>query len=88
MFSGIVERMGEIVELDLKEKWGRISIKATGWEEPVELGESIAVQGICLTVAERDGIAQLNHLLEIPEIATPQATASGDDDDAHRNPTP
>jgi riboflavin synthase len=55
MFSGIVERPGEIIELDLKEKWGRITVRASGWDPVIELGESIAVQGICLTAAEIDG---------------------------------
>lgn len=55
MFTGIVERMGRIRELDLAEKWGRIYIEAEGWDRPVALGESIAVQGVCLTVAEIAG---------------------------------
>lgn len=55
MFSGIVERMGEIVELDLAEKWGKIGVRTTGWDRPVQAGESICVQGICLTVTRADG---------------------------------
>lgn len=52
MFTGIVEKMGRIVELDLVEKWGRIVIAAGVWPRPLEMGESIATSGICLTVAE------------------------------------
>lgn len=55
MFTGIVERMGRIVELDLAEKWGRLWVEAEGWTRPLELGESIATSGICLTVAAIDG---------------------------------
>ena len=55
MFTGIVERMGRITELDLAEKWGRITLDAGAWERPVAIGESIAVQGICLTVAALEG---------------------------------
>ncbi len=51
MFSGIVERMGVIKELNLDEKWGTIALEAPAWDTPVEEGESIAVSGICLTVA-------------------------------------
>ena len=51
MFTGIVQRMGQIAELDLKEKWGRITLDGGVWERPVEMGESIAISGICLTVA-------------------------------------
>jgi riboflavin synthase len=45
--------MGKITELDLEEKWGRIALETTPWQPAVEIGESIAVQGICLTVAEK-----------------------------------
>ncbi len=55
MFSGIVERMGTIREWNLEEQWGRIGIEAKGWTRPVELGESIAVQGICLTATAIEG---------------------------------
>ncbi len=55
MFSGIVEKIGIIVEHDLTEKWGRIGVKIEDWEKPVEKSESICTQGVCLTVAERDG---------------------------------
>jgi riboflavin synthase len=55
MFTGIVAKKGTIVEWDLAEKWGRIAVEAGAWDRPVEIGESIAVQGICLTVARTDG---------------------------------
>ena len=54
MFSGIVQKMGEIVVHDLAEKWGRLGVKFEDWETPIEKGESICTQGICLTVAERE----------------------------------
>lgn len=55
MFSGIVQKMGTIVQCDLAEKWGRIGLRIEDWEDPVREGESICTQGICLTVAEREG---------------------------------
>lgn len=65
MFSGIVERMGKIVEYDLQEKWGRIALESTGWDPAVISGESIACQGICLTVAEqKDNIFYFDVLRE------------------------
>lgn len=55
MFSGIVERLGEIKMLDLEEKWGRIALEVKNpWERTVEQGESIAVSGICLTLTRID----------------------------------
>ncbi|MBP7274860.1 MAG: riboflavin synthase [Kiritimatiellae bacterium] len=55
MFTGIIQKMGKITELDLKEKWGRIVIDAGAWDRPMEAGESVAVSGICLTVTRTDG---------------------------------
>lgn len=55
MFTGIIQKMGMITELDLKEKWGRIVINAGAWDRPMEEGESVAVSGICLTVTRMDG---------------------------------
>jgi len=52
MFSGIVQKTARISRLDLAEKWGTIELDAGAWERPVERGESIAVQGICLTVVD------------------------------------
>ncbi len=55
MFTGIVAKTGKIVEWDLSEKWGRIAVDAGDWERPIEKGESVAVSGICLTVARVEG---------------------------------
>ena len=57
MFTGIVQRKGAIETLDLREKWGRIRIRAGAWDRPIEMGESVAVSGICLTVAGIEGEA-------------------------------
>jgi riboflavin synthase alpha subunit len=48
MFTGIVERRGRVL------KPGRRLAVETGWED-LALGESIAVAGVCLTVARRTG---------------------------------
>ncbi|MCF7838783.1 MAG: riboflavin synthase [Candidatus Marinimicrobia bacterium] len=57
MFSGIIEGLGRLTQCDLSEKWGRIAVEVQGqpWPEPIAQGESIATQGICLTVCESDG---------------------------------
>jgi riboflavin synthase len=55
MFSGIVEKMGVIRVHDLADQWGVLGIEMEDWDDPVEEGESIATQGICLTVARRSG---------------------------------
>ncbi len=55
MFTGIVERMGTLAEVAWTERCGRLAIEAPGWDRPVEVGESVAVEGICLTVVAVEG---------------------------------
>ncbi len=53
MFSGIIERVAP-VESARTSGGSRLLRLATGWDD-LALGESIAVNGVCLTVAEFDG---------------------------------
>lgn len=57
MFTGIVEEKGIIRSLRLNGSSGRIAVKASRVLEGTELGDSIAVNGVCLTVTslEPDG---------------------------------
>lgn len=55
MFTGIVQRRGRIVERSLEREWGRIVVEAGLWDRPVDIGESIAVSGVCLTVKTVEG---------------------------------
>jgi riboflavin synthase len=57
MFTGIVEVLGEIRRLALRGNSGQISIRASKVLEGTKIGDSIAVNGICLTVTslQRDG---------------------------------
>lgn len=50
MFTGIVEELGEIIELD--RQGARLRIKANDVLTDATLGSSIAVNGCCLTVVE------------------------------------
>jgi len=50
MFTGIIEETGEIKRLDITGKSGRIELKAKTVLEGTKIGDSIAVNGICLTV--------------------------------------
>jgi riboflavin synthase len=55
MFTGLVEGQGEVVRIENKGDHSLLSIKATfAWEEK-KIGESIAVNGICLTAANWKG---------------------------------
>ena len=50
MFTGIVEELGQLQKLEKGDEWGRISVAADIVLEDVKLGDSIAVNGVCLTV--------------------------------------
>ena len=51
MFTGIIEEVGEVIEAGA----GRLRIKARAILADAALGDSIAINGVDLTVAERDG---------------------------------
>ena len=50
MFTGIVEELGTIKSLNMQGTSGQIAIKAKKVLENTKIGDSIAVNGICLTV--------------------------------------
>ena len=53
MFTGIVEEMGEVVSMARTERTARVEIRAAVALDGSELGASVAVNGVCLTVVER-----------------------------------
>jgi riboflavin synthase len=55
MFTGIVEIVGEVRSVEAKPELTRLTIAVGDLAEGVELGDSIAVNGACLTVAQSDG---------------------------------
>jgi len=50
MFTGIVEELGELQEIELKPNSALLTIKANKVLNDVQLGDSISVNGVCLTV--------------------------------------
>ncbi|WP_394792883.1 riboflavin synthase [Armatimonas sp.] len=52
MFTGIVEAVGKIVALDSGRDSVRLSVSAAHIAEDVAIGDSVAVNGVCLTVVE------------------------------------
>ncbi len=52
MFTGIIEEMGTVLSLRMGGAEARLEVKAQKVLEGTELGDSIAVNGVCLTVAE------------------------------------
>ena len=49
MFTGIVEEVGRIITADRKGNSARLKIEAEKVLEDIKIGDSIAVNGICLT---------------------------------------
>ena len=54
MFTGIVEELGEVAAVEPLTDAARLSIRARTVGEDVGLGDSISVNGVCLTVTGWD----------------------------------
>ena len=56
MFTGLVEETGEVCSLEEGREGGvRLVVRAPGISAGVVLGDSVAVNGCCLTVAAHEG---------------------------------
>ncbi|MBD0358469.1 MAG: riboflavin synthase, partial [Rubrobacter sp.] len=59
MFTGLVEVTGRVVSVEQGSarhaRMARLSINATGIARGTQIGDSVSVNGVCLTVNERDG---------------------------------
>ncbi len=56
MFTGIVEEIGQIVGIDNQNDSSRISIKTEKILNSAKIGDSISINGVCLTVTSIDGL--------------------------------
>jgi riboflavin synthase len=56
LFTGIIEAVGTVVELQEAEGLVRIAVEAPGIAAEVRLGDSVAVNGACLTIAAEDEV--------------------------------
>jgi riboflavin synthase len=55
MFTGIVEKLGTVVAMESRDRGGSIRVDG-GWNlTEIRLGDSICVNGACLTVSSLDG---------------------------------
>ena len=52
MYTGLVVAKGRVSSIESTEAGSRLRIDRCGWEHAPERGDSIAVNGVCLTVAE------------------------------------
>lgn len=58
MFTGIVEELGEVAALESLPDAARLSVRARVAGDDVSLGDSISVNGVCLTVTGWDDEGQ------------------------------
>jgi riboflavin synthase len=54
MFTGLVQAVGEIDRAERTPAGTRLTVRAPAWEAPASPGDSIAVNGVCLTIAASD----------------------------------
>ncbi len=53
MFTGLIETVGRLERVETRSQGAFLTISRAGvWDPPLVLGESVAVQGACLTVTE------------------------------------
>lgn len=57
MFTGLIEEVGEVVTLERTGEGTDLTVRGPVTSEGVKLGDSIAVQGVCLTVTHVEGEA-------------------------------
>jgi len=57
MFTGIIQKLGTLGRRVPRGNGQRLTIRHDAWESPLTLGESVAVNGVCLTVVDiKDGL--------------------------------
>jgi riboflavin synthase len=52
MFTGLVERTGEVMALDARDGGARLTLDVGSMASELTLGESVAVNGCCLTITD------------------------------------
>jgi riboflavin synthase len=78
MFTGIVEELGEVVRLEPGGESARLTVRGPLVTADATRGASIAVNGVCLTVADLDGDAfTADVMLETLRRSALGALASG-----------
>jgi len=70
MFTGLIQKLGTLQKVTRRGKGASLTIKHTAWDEPVADGESIAVNGACLTVTNSSKVSFECDLLEETLVKT------------------
>jgi len=78
MFTGLVEAVGTVTAISAHGAQSQLTIATPGWGEDLEFGESIAVNGVCLTVAKHSGDEWLADVMRVTlETTSLGALAAG-----------
>lgn len=65
MFTGIIETSGEVLAIDVREDGARLQVSAPTIAAEARIGDSVAVNGVCLTVVDqRDGALAFDAVTE------------------------
>lgn len=79
VFTGIVEELGEVIEVTELADAARITVAGPLVTEDAKQGDSIAVNGVCLTVVEvRDGAFTVDVMLETLRLSSLAAVKPGE----------
>lgn len=71
MFTGIVERIGDVRDVRPQATGRRIAIAAAGFWDVLSNGASVAIDGVCLTIAARRGdVAEFDVIHETLQRST------------------
>ena len=54
MFTGIIEGAGEVARIEVREDGARLVLRAGAIAEEARIGDSVAINGACLTVVDRE----------------------------------
>ncbi|MFN3648103.1 MAG: riboflavin synthase [Armatimonadota bacterium] len=55
MFTGIIEEAGQVLRVQSQDEGARLELEAPAVAADVRLGDSVAVNGVCLTVVAHEG---------------------------------
>jgi riboflavin synthase len=89
MFTGIVEELGTVAAIEDQGDALRLTVRATSALDGTRLGDSIAVNGCCLTVASLDGDTWTADLMqETLDKTSLRGVAPGDRVNLERAMTP
>lgn len=79
MFTGIVQRVGRVASMQPSATGARVEVQAPGWLADPQPGESIAVNGVCLTLVSHDsGSLRFDAIPQTLDRTTLGALVAGD----------